>query len=224
MVKSSTLGAILSVIVLSFTFQKNAQAQNPSNYYVEEPRTFYGGVVVGGNFTQVDGDSYAGYHKLGFNLGPILYAQFAPKIAGSIEILYSQKGARSTFAQPSTSKAFLITKQNINLNYVEIPLQLNYFDKRKSHFGGGISISRLISSKETIETNPNMNYDQDKYPFKKMDYNFIIGGQLHLWKGLFANLRFQYSLVPIRKDIDREYGRGEQYNNMWTLRVMYLFD
>jgi len=224
MVKSSTLGAIFGVIVSSLTFCQRAWAQNPSNYYIEEPRTFYGGIVAGGNFTQVDGDSYAGYHNVGLNLGPILYAQFASKIAGSIEILYSQKGAHSTFSQPSTSKAFLITKQDIRLNYVEIPLQLNYFDKRKSHFGGGISISRLISSKETIETNPNVNYDPDKYPFKKMDYNFVLGGQLHLWKGLFMNLRFQYSLVPIRKDIDLEFGRGEQYNNMWTLRMMYLFD
>ena len=113
-----------------------------------------------------------------------------------------------------------------------MPLQICYFDKRRSHFGAGIAVSRLVSVKEVGETNsavPTPPKSFDEYPFKKMDYNFIIGGNLHLIKGLFLNVRFQYSLVPVRKgDIGTELppyfsGRGEQYNNLWTVRMMYLF-
>lgn len=200
-----------------------AMAQNPKNYYIEEPRTFYGGFLLGANFTQVDGDSYAGYRNLGLNAGVIAYAQLAPKVAASLELLFSQKGARSNGPQPSSSKAFVITRQNITLNYAEIPIQINYFDKRKSHFGAGLSYSRLVGSKETIQTSPDQGYDQDKYPFKKSDLNFIIGGQMHLKGGFFAGLRFQYSVLSIRDGVNGEFGRSEQFNNMFALRVMYLF-
>jgi hypothetical protein len=224
MYKSRKPGAILSLIILlSFVFSPVA-AQNPSNFYVEVPRTFFGGVIMGANFSQVDGDAYAGYYKTGINGGAVLYARINRNFAASLELLYSQKGSRSVFSQFSTSRQYTITDQNIKLNYVEFPLQLNYFDKHKSHVGAGLSYSRLISSSESITSQPANTYDESKYPFRKSDLNIIAGGQLHLWKGLFAGLRFQYSLIPIRKNFDPEFGRAAQYNNMWTVRVMYLFD
>lgn len=201
-----------------------ARAQNPSNYYEETPRTFYGGLIFGANFSQVDGDNYAGYHKVGINAGGIVYTQFAEHLAASIEILFSQKGSRGHKPQISNDPAFVINKYNINLNYAEVPIMLNYFDKRRSHFGAGFSISRLVSVKETIETNPTDPINFDNYPFQKMDYNFIVGGNLHLVKGFFLNARFQYSLASIRKDGPPRYSRtNSQFNNMWTVRLMYLF-
>jgi hypothetical protein len=63
----------------------------------------------------------------------------------------------------------------VNLNYAEVPLQICYFDRRRSHFGAGLSISRLVSVKEEGEAStpgfPPTDFSQ--YPFKKMDYNFI---------------------------------------------------
>jgi hypothetical protein len=206
-----------------------ARAQNPSDYYEETPRTFYGGLVAGTNFTQLDGDNYAGYHHVGINAGGIVYTRFDEHLAASIEILYSQKGARAHREQ-GTANGDVIVSYHAILNYAEVPLQLCYFDRRRSHFGGGISISRLVSVKEDGQlANNTMVVDFDKYPFRKMDYNFILGGSLHLWEGLFLSVRFQYSLAPVRKgtigkDLPPEYaGRNEQFNNMWTARLMYLF-
>jgi hypothetical protein len=201
-----------------------ANAQNPKNYYEEEPRTFYGGLILGTNFTQVDGDSYKGYHNIGLNTGVVVYAKLAPQIAGSLEILFSQKGAKSNGSQLSNGGITLITKQNIRLNYAEIPVQINYFNNKKSNFGGGFSYSQLISSKEEIVgTNKSVVYDPDKYPFNKIDINLVLSGQLHLYKGLFAGLRFQYSMLSIRNNVDAEYGRAQQFNNVFALRLMYLF-
>ena len=219
----------LTLLAAGLLSAGSALAQNPDSYYDVAPRTFYGGIVGGVNFTQLDGDNYAGYHKVGFNGGGIVYARFDEHLAASIEILYSQKGARSHKEQ-QVAGAY-IHNYYVNLNYAEVPLQLCYFDRRRSHFGAGFSISRLVSVKEEGEAStpgfPPTDFSQ--YPFKKMDYNFIIGGNLHLIKGLFLNARFQYSLVPVRKgeigtDLPRFFsGRGEQYNNMWTVRMMYLF-
>jgi hypothetical protein len=204
-------------------FSTKIYAQNPTSYYIEDPRTFYGGLLLGANLSQVDGDSYAGYHKAGLNVGGIMYAHLADKLAASIEILFSQKGSRGHKLQES-GVGNLLTKYIIDLNYADIPIQINYFDRRKSHFGAGFSYSHLITSKEIIETNPPDPGLQDRnYPFRKSDINFIMGGNLHLVKGLFLNLRFQYSLIAIRKNIPPGYGRAEQFNNMWTVRLMYLF-
>ena len=213
---------MISLVGTGFVNRTVAQ----SSYYLEEPRTFYAGPILGANFTQVDGDNFAGYHKVGINVGGIVYAQLAEHFAASMEILFSQKGARSNTGKPASKPNYIIEDYHLNFNYAEVPIQLNFFDKRKSHFGGGLSVSQMVSYSETLKTTP---FDPDaqdletKYPVKKIDLNFVLGGNLHLWKGLFLNMRFQYSLLPIRTNIPAGYGRTQQFNNMYTLRLVYLF-
>ena len=194
-----------------------------SSYYVEDQRKFYGGPVIGANLAQIDGDNFAGYNKAGLNVGGIVYVQFSTHIATSLEILYSQKGARATRPEPLGSPYLYITNYGVTLNYAEIPVMLNFFDKHKSHVGIGLSYSRLATSQESITTSPPIIYNQDDYPFKKSDINLLVGGNLHVWKGLFLNARFQYSLVSIRDKIPQDYGKSTQFNNVWAVRVMYLF-
>jgi hypothetical protein len=211
-------------VVLILLYTGSAKAQNPKSYYIEEPKTFVGGLIGGLNFTQVDGDSYKGYHNIGFNTGVVVYTQLVPNIAASLEILFSQKGARSNGSQLSNGGATVITKQNIKLNYAEIPILINFFDKKRNHFGAGLSYAQLINSKEEIVgNNASIKYDPDQYPFKKMDINMILSGQVHVYKGFFAGIRFQYSMLSIRNHVDLEYGRAQQFNNVFALRLMYLF-
>lgn len=210
---------VVSLIILPYI----TQAQN---YYIEESNTFFGGPILGANFTQVDGDNYAGYHKAGINVGGIVFTKFAERFAASLEILYTQKGSKGHVPIRSNSSTYEIQKYGINLNYAEVPIMLHIMDKRKSMFGMGLSYSQLVSSKETITTNSqafNDTVDLSRYPFKKYDLNFIIGANLRIYKGFYFNLRFQYSLLPIRKDIYKEFGRAEQYNNLYTLRFIYIF-
>ena len=224
MAKIRQFAALLAMTLITCGLPHKASAQ--SSYYEEDPRTFYAGPVLGGNFTQVDGDNYAGYHKVGLNVGGIVYAHLAEKLAASVEILYVQKGARSNITKESAIKGIIIEKYNLNLDYAEVPIQLNYFDKRKSHFGAGISYSQLVAMKETAEVSPKSIVVPDfevAYPVKKMDINFIMTGNLHLYKGLFLGLRFQYSVIPIRTNVAPGYGRTQQFNNIFSLRLMYLF-
>jgi len=191
--------------------------------YLDEYSTFHGGLIFGGNFTQVDGDNFAGYSKQGLNVGGIVYFNMDPEhIKGSLEVLYTQKGARSKDIFVAAPGIF-ITDYSITLNYAEVPFMINYFDSHMNHFGAGFSYSRLGTAKEQITTQPAMNVDLNDYPFKKSDYNFLLGGSLHCWKGLFANVRFQYSLLSIRDKTAQYYGRSQQFNNVWSIRLMYLF-
>lgn len=221
-IRKFSVFTLCALLIVGFNTRLLAQ----DAYYVEDPHTFIAGLVGGADFTQVDGDNFAGYHRVGINAGGIVYTRISDNLAVSLEILYTQKGSHSNGERVSNSHAYLIEKYDINLHYAEVPLQLCYFDKRKSHFGAGLSFARLITYNETVTTTPTLPPSVDlykDYPFRKYDLNFIIGGNLHLVGGLFLNARFQYSLMPVRKNIYPEFGRPEQYNNMWTVRMMYLF-
>ena len=215
----------LALIGLLFTLFSNSQVFAQSNYYIENERTFYGGVLAGANFDQVDGDNYAGYHKVGLNVGGVVYIKFDEHVAASMQILYSQKGSNANYAQ-GLAPGQSIINYGVNLNYAEIPILFNYFDKRKSHFGGGFSYSRLASSKEHITIDPPLNppVDPNSFAFRKSDYNLVLAGDLHIWKGLFLDIHFQYSLVSIRDKTPVDYTRGAQFNNLWVVRTMYLFN
>jgi hypothetical protein len=193
-----------------------------SNFYLENDRTFYGGLLAGVNLAQVDGDDFAGYTKKGFNLGGIVYTRLDANIMLSLEILYVQKGSKAKEPQ-ELSAGYVITDYGINLNYAEVPIMINYVDDHKNNFGGGFSYSRLGTSSEYISTNPAQTFDLNKYPFKKSDYNLVLGGSLHLYKNFYLNGHFQYSLVPIRDKIPQTYTKAPQYNNVVVFRLMYLF-
>lgn len=207
-------------------FAQDAEDEDePHGLYIEKPKLINVGLLVGANFCQIDGDNYAGYRKIGANVGGIGHIRLYKRITFSFELLYSQKGAKSDIVRFSTlDSTTIVTKYGIRLNYAEIPLMINYFDKHKSHFGMGISIGRLLNTSETLETKPPTTLNTDDYPFKKDAYDFVAGADLHLIKGLFLNLRFQYSLLPVRTSSPPGYARAQsQYSNLWTFRVMYLF-
>ena len=191
------------------------------NYYLEDEHTFRGALIAGANFTQVDGDTYYGYNKTGMNLGGAVYIKVGESMALSMELLYVQKGSKG---KPLSTSTISIQKYDINLNYAEVPLQLYYFDRHKHHFGGGFSYARLISSKENMVTTPVIPVVDGQYPFRKSDVNFLITGNFHIKKGFFIGARFQYSLMPIRKNnTPPNLGRPEQFNNVWNIRLMYMF-
>lgn len=224
MIKSGVGRTVVLLFLFLVSYQR-VSAQSSEGIFEEIPRTFYGGLLLGTNFAQVDGDAYAGYHKVGLNVGGIVYTRLSEHAAVSLEILFSQKGARGNQLKELSSGSVL-SKYAINLNYAEIPVMFNYFDRRRSHFGAGFSYSQLVSANEVIEVSNNTSttsLDASAYPFRKNDFNVVAGGNLHLWKGLFLNARFQYSLLTIRKNFYPGFGRAEQYNNLWAVRLMYLF-
>lgn len=193
--------------------------------YSDKIKVISVGAVLGANFCQVDGDNYAGYYKTGLNVGGIGYARIYKNMALSFELLYSQKGAKDNGARfLPTDSATILTNYNINAPYVEIPVMLNYFDKHKSHFGLGASYSRALNIVENADTYPANVVDVKKYPFRMNDYSVVASAQMHLWKGLFFNIRFQYGVSPMRVGTPPGLARADkQYNNLWSVRLMYIF-
>jgi len=221
--KGSKIAAILFLILcITVTNQMHAQEYRP------EYHDLSAGLVGGVNFSQVDGDGYKGYGKTGFTGGGIIYLPFGQvdlpfdaTIALSMEVLFTQKGAKGDGAIPNSS----VLNQKINLQYAEIPFQLNlYRGPQKSGFGMGLALGYLASNEETIEQSGGIVL-KNALPFNKFDLNFVLTGNIHLWNGFFLSPRFQYSMLSIRSGSeDAGYGgRNSQFNNVVALRLMYLF-
>ena len=202
-----------------------AQAQNKSRgYFKDEERFFYGGLAVGANFCTVDGDGYGGYHKVGLNAGGLVYVRLLKKLLTSVEILYTQKGSRGVSVYESPYVGTAISKYSIDLNYAEVPLCFHYILSEKWHISLGASYNQLIKSKEDYVADQPVFINNETHPFRKRDFNYILGGTWQIGDGLFLDGKYQYSFSSIRDavNIPVGFGGGSQYNNLFTLRVMYL--
>ncbi|MEZ5045784.1 MAG: porin family protein [Chitinophagaceae bacterium] len=194
----------------------------------DDEHTFYGGLIGGVNFTQVDGDNFAGYHKVGWNAGAVIYTSLGESVFASLELLYAQRGSRAALSQlpkMANDQSTVLVDYKIKLNYAEVPILIHYFDKKSNHIGAGLSYAHLVRSKEIYKDANGALYEQDAklFPFRKFDINLIINANVHLWKGFYFNPRFQYSLLSVRNAHNYITGRAQQFNNTWALRAMYIF-
>ena len=143
--------------------------------------------------SQIDGDTYSGYHKLGYFFGLGINKQLAKQLEIEFDITFLQKGVRANY---KTDSASLNNPNNtfslIRLNYVEIPLYIRTGYKRfKFEAGGAIGYLWRV-------------HDEDQYglfidnKYQNIDCSFLLGGGYKLSKNVLVNLRFEYSLMPVR--------------------------
>ncbi|RYD59101.1 MAG: PorT family protein [Sphingobacteriales bacterium] len=215
--------ASLALLLMLGIIKANAQR---SNFFTENRKSFYGGFVGGANISTVNGDSYGGYHKVGFNAGGIVYVQFAEHFGTSVSLTYAQKGSRGAQLKYSMYVDSFMEKYYLDLNYVEVPVMLHYFQHPKLHVGVGAAYARLLSSSEELLTDQPVYINPDLYVFNKDEFSGLLQVAYQLGKNLFIDGRYQYSLKPVR-DWDKihvrvGYGAPGQYNGVFSFRLMYL--
>ena len=191
-----------------------------------KPKLFEGGLTMGTNMARVDGDTYDGYHKVGIQAGGLVYVHLSPLFGISMEMLYSQKGARGANVKESSYLGTYFDKYYLNLNYVEIPLILHYRKLVYFDFEAGLSYARLVKTKEWAEADVPVVIDPALSYFNKDDYEYILGITAQFSKHWCGSIRYEHSTQPIRT-WDRlpprysQYGVNE-FNNVGILRVIYI--
>ncbi|PHN02126.1 porin family protein [Flavilitoribacter nigricans] len=192
---------------------------------------FAAGLVAGINAAQIDGDTYAGYRKLGFQAGLQGMVLLGERFALSTEILLSQRGA-----QPSRKEKLedFDNYINIRLTYIEIPILLNLNVGRAAgaalpyRIFAGVSIGRLIGSRireigESVRFYPYLNMNAIKDDFAVFDTSLILGLQRQLSRhtGLFLKhtLTLQELYTPM--------GENDIFNELepfhFTVGMSYVF-
>ncbi len=213
----------LAFIVVFLAFVNGTWAQ--SGTLLSEEQSFFGGVVLGANLCTVQGDGYSGYSKVGLNAGGMVYVRVSHKLFADLELLYAQKGSRGVNQVESIYVGTSFEKYYLDLNYVEIPLVFNYVFNEKWHGGIGGSYALLLGSKEEAVSAVQPVYiKNDEHPFKSNDINFILNLGYELGGGVFVNARYQRSVATIRDPfyVPVGFGGGNQYNELFSFRIMYL--
>ncbi len=187
-------------------------------FFSVNSQRFDGGFTSGFCLSQVDGDTWSGYNKIGIVAGGFVNTKITERMKAQYEVKYIQKGARQSFdpKNPDVLKS--------HLEYLEMPVTLNYSLKSDSFLiETGLLLARLIRSRaydsfgETALQNP----------YHKFDFGVIIGGSYNINKHIRLNIRYTYSILRIRKIEEPLFGwwwyyRGD-YNNVISASIYYQF-
>ncbi len=204
-------------------FINNAQAQK------ERQRRFSASVVLGANVSQIDGDGEAGFNQLGLNAGGRANIYLAKRWDISTEILFSQKGSQSDFVRG------VPRNMQCRLNYVEIPVQVNFKDWEISDidnggsymrmvFGAGLSYGRLLGGYSVIG-----GAEQDMAQFKTSDISILFSGTAYLNRHWGINIGWSRSVIsttvnsPANPWLNSSNPNGSAVNRSILLRLFYTF-
>ena len=177
---------------------------------------FKGGFYFGVNGTQVDGDKLAGFYKLGANLAVAVEYPMGEHLGLSMEIAYTQKGSQTKWQQGVPRQYFL------KLDYVEVPLMLNYHDNKKVTLSAGVGINALVYNyEEIVNINPWGNLSHIR-KLNNTDIELKGGGSYQLSKHWMINVLYSYSVISMGKSDDSPYLNNGLFNNLVTFRLGYL--
>ena len=205
----------------------NCTGIHAQNMYGDDPKPFTGALLAGLNFSQVDGDSYYGYHKVALNAGAMVYVHFTSIVGISMELLYSRKGSRGVTETYSQYVGSYFSRYYMDVNYVEVPLMFHtIYGKYDMEIGA--SYNYLMGSAEEIITDQPVVIDPIRNRFSTSDVDFVCGFTRKLYDKWFVNVRYEYSLTSIRPPeripYGYSYGNQGQFNNLFCLRLVRVLN
>ncbi|MEQ8324767.1 MAG: porin family protein [Vicingaceae bacterium] len=173
-------------------------------------QTFKPGVIMGITTSQVGGDNYSGFNKLGVTFGGFVRLKLNENWSTQFEIYYIQKGSRNGFSitenDPNQASQFFLMR----FNYVEIPL-LFRFNFHKFVYEIGPYYSQLIGLHYEIRNDqygsvgPIKNVDDlnqrynFQYPMKENDFGFILGVNYKINAKLLGSIRYGQGVTSLKR-------------------------
>lgn len=178
--------------------------------------------MAGVSPSQVHGDPYSGFNKVGGIGGIGVETIFSEKASMNLSFLFIQKGARKNQNVQKND----LTYYYLNLNYIEVPINVVYTQK-KFLFDVGVSAAYLINYYEASDAG---NFT-GTYPFNKFDYSVKIGLGYNINPKWFVNFRSSNSFITTRPNrvkqaiyynniIARTFNKG-YYNNILEFTLGY---
>jgi len=173
-------------------------------------QVFKVGAIAGLSGSQVEGDGYGGYNKLGFILGGFTNVSISEKFSTQLEMYYINKGSQKN---PNTSQGD-VDEFHLNINYIEMPLAIRYHYK-SFLFETGVYYSVFLNYTMSDEFGTR---DDQPFPFKSFDFGAFVGFHYKLNDHFSCNLRSKNSVLPIRdfQNLDQQIGILNQlFNRGW---------
>lgn len=195
--------------------------------------------IAGMNLSQIDGDNQAGFIHPGAHIGIGALVKFHRNVSASIEIVYGMKGATQKFnpinVQDSVGNSVAgVYRFKQQWDYIQIPLMLNFHDKKLVMASLGLSLNYLIRNKLDFEAYDNLgNATNSLYGLeqslarnpRRFDLGGVLAFQFLIKKVFGIGARFEYSFIGLKPSLGQPYTKVRQmYNNSITLRFMYILD
>jgi len=166
---------------------------------------FHVGIKGGANLQKIDDQSFKDEFKFGYNLGAFAEINFNNKWGIQPELMWSQ----SVYTTASDIDEVIPDSKSdfdVKLNYLQIPLLLNFRPSKIITFQAGPQFGILLDEDKTLLQNGGD-------AFKKGDFSMLAGAQLNLGP-LKAGARYAIGLNNIN-DITNE--------NEWKTRGWQLY-
>lgn len=166
------------------------------------------GVKAGLNLFNIESDDNSSSDmKAGINVGLLGHFHLSETLAFQPEVVFSGQGAKFTNG---------VLDSKLKLDYVNVPLLLQYMFDNGFRLQAGPQIGFLIAANS--DTDPNNNIDV-KSNYKSVDFGLGIGGSyVHPPSGFGIDLRYNFGLSNIN-----ESDAVNSTNNGVQLGVFYLF-
>lgn len=166
------------IIFLVVSLQTNAQS-------------FNGGIKAGMVVSQIAGDGFSGFNKVGLNGGFFVQYYVKPVVSLQMELAYIQKGSAHTLNPDDPESVGYL----LRMNYVELPLLIQYH-LNPLVFELGLSMDFLAGQSEKINSQPNDQGDA----WRKLNIASVVGLQYRLSEKWSASIRSINSINSIRKE------------------------
>ncbi len=178
---------ILTLTFLMLSFCSAFAQQEPS-----AKRNFKGGLLLGGVTSQISGDGLGGWDKFGMTAGAWVSVPFNDRLSATMSMKYINKGSR-TKIDTLTFNMF-----GYYLNYVDVPLWLNY------------SVSKKEPGKLVINVGPSVGYLLNQKiisngfdyvvnpPFERLDIGLDFGVAFWVTPKFSVNIMTTTSVLPTR--------------------------
>jgi hypothetical protein len=167
---------------------------------------FHLGVKAGANIVKVNGKSFKEEFRYGYNLGGFAEIGLSPKFSFQPEVMFNQYSTSLDSNYKSIYENVIASNQSkVKLNYLSIPLLLDYKFLGPIHLQAGPQFSVLMSQDKNFLQN-------GKEAFKNGDFSLVAGAQLKLAQ-LRVTGRYVIGLSNIN-DIDNQ--------DKWKSQVIQL--
>ena len=184
-------------------------------------------VALGTVTSQVEGDELKGFNHWNFagGVGTIARLDDNQRWSLSVETDYSCRGIYNR-------KFNYLNYYNINLDlhYIDIPLLLHFRDPYGGmQIGVGLVYSRLVKQPhDTLTYNPEYFIpDTTDMRFLKNDLAAAAEFRFTIWNNLQFSARYQYSIIPIKKDWHYQFAGNTYANDFYgsslTFRLIWQF-
>lgn len=190
-----------------------------------QAQSFNAGLIVGPTFCQVDGDSYYGFHQLGFTAGAYVNLPLDNNLSAQMELKYSLLGAHSSHYE-ITERVPPLKPYSLRLHYAEIPLMLQY-NLGNFRVGGrsldfltleaGASVDVRLRATEDVDTD----YQVTTSRWNLLSATANAGLHFAFNEHLGLGARFMYSVAPCRFTGNPGWFFNQYYNKVIQFTLTY---